>query len=153
MTLISSEDFPFTAEELHRALSAAYPADEAAKLSAHIAAIAEEHELAVHPVAQEHAGAHQASSRSTLFVPLFVWALVAASSPTLEQRCDEWRRRARDTSRAARERTVREEHGIPSHCDLPAEFATQLDVEDAAVEREWSTLLEHARRLQGRLEP
>lgn len=149
MDFISADDFPFTADELRRALALAYPADQAARLSAHIIALGQGRNEQSHPPLpqSEYSRAHTATDNATILIPPSTWALLAASSASLEQRCEEWRRRNRLVSRAAREGAARQEHGLAMNQALPSELTSRWDEEDTAAEQEWTALLGQARTL------
>ena len=142
-----AEDFPFTAHELRSALALAYPAAEATRLSAQIIALGQKASEEPSSPRPKNALAHRAADRATVLVPPSIWALLAASSAALEQRCDEWRLRTRLASRAASERAVRQKEGLSMTDPMPSELISKLDEEDVSAEQDWMALLGQARIL------
>lgn len=132
-----SDDFPFTPPELRNALALAYPAGEAARLSAHIIALGQERnaESPSPGPLPRYASAHPATGQAGILIPPSIWALLAVSSTSLAQRCEEWRLRTRLASRAAREGALRQEIGLTIDGPIPAELISSLDAEDALARR------------------
>ncbi len=142
MQSINDDDCPFTEDELRRALTLVYPAEQASSLAHGVAASARSM-----LTRRDADAALQRGSRDpheinpeTLVLPDFWFALLAALDRTLESRITQWQQRTRRGTRRARERNAMYSAGHDPLAPATATVAELLASEDAAADAAWAQL-------------
>ena len=137
--LLNEDDFPFTEDELKRALALVYPSDIARRLSADVARMAATAHTRAAAEAARARGSREPTEINweTLSLPAEWYALLAELDAAMAQRVETWRRSQREPFWASRVAQAMWRRGLSPAAPATAEVLAELSAEDAAWEAAW----------------
>lgn len=138
--LLNNDDFPFTEEELRRALALVYPSDIAARRSADVARLAAATYTRSAAEAAQARGSREPTeiNWATLSLPAEWYALLAELDAAMSQRVEAWRRSQHEPHWASRVAQAMWRRGLSPVAPATAEVLAELRAEDAARETAWA---------------